>query len=178
MGKLCLLPEMFGPTERMIWIEPGVRASAFRFPSGTAGLRIVTGSVDLVALPFQGMQIWSLTIEGRPLGMISPVTQPRPTQDFLATFGGVLVHCGLTGIGAPGSGEDRPLHGELPNAPMDSVWMETSPDGLGLFGSYRHARLFGPCYETLLHKSADGRGSPFPGQAYPTVSVTGMPSAV
>jgi hypothetical protein len=29
-----------------------------------------------------------------------------------------------------------------------------------------------------LHKSADGRGSPFPGQTYPTVSVTGMPSAV
>jgi len=32
--------------------------------------------------------------------------------------------------------------------------------------------------ETLLHKSADGRGTPFPGQTYPTVSVTGMPSAV
>ena len=30
----------------------------------------------------------------------------------------------------------------------------------------------------LLHKSADGRGSPFPGQTYPTGSVTGMPSAV
>jgi amphi-Trp domain-containing protein len=30
----------------------------------------------------------------------------------------------------------------------------------------------------LLHKSADGRGSPFPGQTYPTASVTGMPSAV
>ncbi|WP_296428611.1 phospholipase D family protein, partial [Yoonia sp.] len=30
---------------------------------------------------------------------------------------------------------------------------------------------------TLLHKSADGRGTPFPGQTYPTVSVTGMPSA-
>ena len=30
----------------------------------------------------------------------------------------------------------------------------------------------------LLHKSADGRSSPFPGQTYPTGSVTGMPSAV
>jgi hypothetical protein len=30
----------------------------------------------------------------------------------------------------------------------------------------------------LLHKSADGRGSPFPGQTYPTVSVMGVPSAV
>lgn len=32
--------------------------------------------------------------------------------------------------------------------------------------------------ETLLHNSADGRGSPFPGQTHPTASVTGMPSAV
>ena len=30
----------------------------------------------------------------------------------------------------------------------------------------------------LLHKSADDRGSSFPGQTYPTASVTGMPSAV
>ena len=30
----------------------------------------------------------------------------------------------------------------------------------------------------LLHKSAERRGSPFPGQTYPTASVTGMPSAV
>ncbi len=32
--------------------------------------------------------------------------------------------------------------------------------------------------QTLLHKSGDGRGSPFPGRTYPTASVTGMPSAV
>ena len=30
----------------------------------------------------------------------------------------------------------------------------------------------------LLHKSGGGRGSVFPGQTYPTASVTGMPSAV
>ena len=31
---------------------------------------------------------------------------------------------------------------------------------------------------TLLHKSAEGQATPFPGQTYPTASVTGMPSAV
>lgn len=30
----------------------------------------------------------------------------------------------------------------------------------------------------LLHKSADGRSFPFPGQTYPTTFVTGMPRAV
>jgi hypothetical protein len=29
----------------------------------------------------------------------------------------------------------------------------------------------------LLHKSAEGRPSPFPGRIYSTASVTGMPSA-
>lgn len=33
-------------------------------------------------------------------------------------------------------------------------------------------------YEALLHKSFDGRASPFPGQIYPATSVTGVPSAV
>ncbi|WP_236016625.1 metallophosphoesterase [Salipiger abyssi] len=32
--------------------------------------------------------------------------------------------------------------------------------------------------QTLLYKSGDGRGSPFPRRTYPTASVTGMPSAV
>jgi uncharacterized GH25 family protein len=30
----------------------------------------------------------------------------------------------------------------------------------------------------LLHKSADGRTAPVPGQTYPATFVTGMPSAV
>jgi hypothetical protein len=32
--------------------------------------------------------------------------------------------------------------------------------------------------EALLHKSADGQATPFPGDTYPTALVTGMPSAV
>jgi hypothetical protein len=33
-------------------------------------------------------------------------------------------------------------------------------------------------WTTLLHKSSDGRGSPFPRRIYPTAFVTGMPRAV
>jgi hypothetical protein len=32
--------------------------------------------------------------------------------------------------------------------------------------------------QALLHKSCDGRASPFPGQTYPATSVMGVPSAV
>ena len=41
---------------------------------------------------------------------------------------------------------------------------------------HRSARLGIP--RALLHKSADGRTAPSPGQTYPTTFVTGMPSAV
>lgn len=35
-----------------------------------------------------------------------------------------------------------------------------------------------PVRRALLHKSAEGRSSPFLGQTYPATSVTGVPSAV
>ena len=34
------------------------------------------------------------------------------------------------------------------------------------------------CQKALLHKSAEGWSSPFPGQTYPVASVMGVPSAV
>ena len=50
----------------------------------------------------------------------------------------------------------------------------TAPDHtLAPFKNHLHQR--GHPY---MHKSCDGRGSPFPGQTHPTASVTGMPRAV
>ena len=50
----------------------------------------------------------------------------------------------------------------------------TAPDHtLKRFKNHLHQR--GHPY---MHKSGDGRASPFPGQTYPATSVTGVPSAV
>ena len=50
----------------------------------------------------------------------------------------------------------------------------TAPDHtLKPFKNHLHQR--GHPY---MHKSADGRTSPYPGQTYPTAFVTGKPSAV
>ena len=47
------------------------------------------------------------------------------------------------------------------------------------FTVIRHAKFpDGVVYVALLHKSREDQGSPFPGQAHPTASVMGMPSAV
>ena len=48
--------------------------------------------------------------------------------------------------------------------------------GPGIYGPDSNS-VFGPI-TTLLHKSAAGQATPFPGRTYPTASVTGIPSAV
>ena len=67
------------------------------------------------------------------------------------------------GIKVEGEGEcSIPSNGAVPKARWRRIWRRCAMTPL----------------RALLHKSVDGRGSPFPGQNHPTASVTGMPSAV
>jgi len=121
-------------------------ASAFRYPSGVCALRLNNALGELVLLPYQGQQIWDATLRGRRLTMKSMFEQPYPTREFLATYGGFLLHCGATAMGSPSSGDTHPLHGELPNAPYQSAALvfgvDEKGDYLGLTGSYRHTVAF------------------------------------
>ena len=52
-------------------------------------------------------------------------------------------------------------------------------DALSLPGHIASSGALDRLVETaLLHKSAEGRTAPYPGQTYPATFVTGMPSAV
>jgi len=103
-------------------------ATAFRYPSGVCALRLENAKGSLVLLPFQGQQVWSAefgdtSFVRRQLTMRSMFTEPRPTQDFLSTFGGFFQHCGVTGVGAPSPEDTHPIHGELPNAPYQKAYL-------------------------------------------------------
>jgi hypothetical protein len=78
-------------------------------------------------------------------------TEPRPTRNFLATFGGFLQHCGLTGVGAPSAKDTHPLHGELPNALYQTVYIVAGEDQrgpyLGVGGTYQHTVAFALNYQ-------------------------------
>ena len=51
--------------------------------------------------------------------------------------------------------------------------------GRGIFTALRRSGgQTSHAVEALLHKSAEGWSSPFPGQTYPVASVMGVPSAV
>jgi hypothetical protein len=83
---------------------------------------------QLVILPFQGQQIWSAEFGGRNLTMKSMFDAPRATRNYLETYGAFLLHCGFTAMGVPDAGDTHPLHGEMPNAPYDTAWIELGDD--------------------------------------------------
>jgi hypothetical protein len=132
-------------------IEVGpLSASAFLFDSGVCGLRLRNELGQLVTLPFQGQQIWSAEFGGRNLTMKSMFDEPRPTREYLETYGGFLLHCGVTSMGVPTKEDNHPLHGELPNAPYQKAYVVVGQDDkgsyIGLGGAYRHTVAFSHNY--------------------------------
>lgn len=143
---LHLSPDQFTAQETLLAERGELTASIFRYPSGVCALRLQNALGELVMLPYQGQQIWDATLRGRRLTMKSMFDQPYPTRDFLATYGGFLLHCGATAMGSPGPSDTHPLHGELPNAPYQSADLVFGADEkgeyLGLTGCYRHTVAF------------------------------------
>lgn len=148
--RIHLRNEQFTSNERTLVEQGALSASTFRFASGVAGLRLRNELGELVLLPFQGQQIWSVTFGGRNLTMKSMFDQPYATQSYLHTYGGFLLHCGLTAMGVPAAGDTHPLHGELPNAPYLEAWVVLGEDEhgqyIGLGGRYRHTVAFAHNY--------------------------------
>lgn len=144
--KIFLKPEMFSAVETTLFEMGEFRASVFSFPSGVHAVRLTNSRGALVMLPYQGQQIWRAEFDGRNLTMKSMFDQPRATRVYLETYGGFLVHCGATAMGVPAASDTHPLHGELPNAPYQSAYLEAGSDEhgeyLALGGMYQHTVAF------------------------------------
>ena len=107
--RISLHPRMFGDAESTLASCPGLTASTFRYSSGVLGLRLANDDGCMSLLPFQGQQIWDAEFRGRSLGMQSIFAEPRPTRDFLSTYGGLLIHCGVTAMGNPGASDSHQI---------------------------------------------------------------------
>ena len=153
--RILLSPSQFTEQEQPVVRFGNLTATAFRYSTGVCGLRITNKRGSLVVLPYQGQQIWSaefgdLGMKRRNITMQSMFSEPRPTRDFLATFGGFCQHLGATATGSPGPEDSHPLHGELPNAPYQEASLITGEDKkrpyLEITGKYNHQSFFGPNY--------------------------------
>jgi len=150
MTVIHLSPSQFISQETPLVEHGPLKASTFIFPSGVFAVKLQNERGKVIALPFQGLHIWDASFDNRRLTMKSMFDQPYPTQEFLATFGGFMQHCGALAMGSPGHQDHHPLHGELPNAPYQKAFIETGSDENGdyiaLGGIYQHTRAFSANY--------------------------------
>lgn len=146
--RIELSRPMFADKEALLCRMGGIAVSAFRYPSGIEALRVGNGRGEIVVLPYKGQQIWRAAFDGRDLTMKSMFEEPVNTTSYLDTYGAFFIHCGITGMGAPGPGDRHPLHGELPNAPFQSAWLvfDETARSLTIAGSYQHTVAFSTNY--------------------------------
>ncbi len=149
-AKIHLVKSQFSEKEKTTLEFGDLTASVFLFDSGVHAVRIKGKRTELVLLPFQGQQIWQALVDGTDLTMKSMFEQPYLTTDYLKTYGGFLIHCGVTAMGGAGPTDTHPLHGELPNAPYQKAHLLIGEDAkgryIGLSGSYQHTEAFSHNY--------------------------------
>lgn len=146
--RIDLYDANFERLERPLCRFGEIAVSTFRYDSSIAALRISNARGQIIVLPFKGQQIWRASFDQRDLTMRSMFDEPVDTRDYLATYGAFFNHCGLTGLGAPGPDDNHPLHGELPNAPMKTAWLEIdeASGAVTLWGTYQHTIAFATNY--------------------------------
>lgn len=146
-AKLMLYRGSFIEKERIIMESGSFTASTFCYDSGIEAVRIKNKKGEFVWLPFKGQQIWCASFCGNELTMKSMFDEPTISDVYVETYGGFMLHCGMTATGHPSSPEDKhPLHGELPNIIYDSAYIEVGEDDGGKYviagGSLDYRRAF------------------------------------
>ncbi len=140
--RLHLTKAMFKRNEVPLITSGNVTVSTFKYASGTAALRIQTPRAELIILPFKGQQIWRARFDNVDVTMGSMFPEPVDTQNYLETYGAFLIHCGLTAMGGPGPSDTHPLHGELPNAPFQTAYVELRDGQIVIGGTYQFTVAF------------------------------------
>lgn len=149
--RINLHHSMFAEAERALARCSTINVSTFRYDGGIAALRITTPRAELVVLPFTGQQIWRAAFDGRDITMGSIFDEPVDTRVYLETYGAFLIHCGMLAIGGPAPEDTHPLHGELPNAPFQTAYLDfdEASGSVTLGGSYHHKVAFTAHYRAM-----------------------------
>lgn len=136
--RINLQKEFFKEKEYELVSNGSMRAVAFRYSTGVEALRVENTRGYFIILPFQGQQIWRACFDGRDLVMKTKFDEPVPTEEYLKTYGGFLLHCGLCAFGVPQEGDNHPLHGETPNAPYRKAYIECGDNYIAVGGSVEY----------------------------------------
>lgn len=148
--QIALQRDGFGAAEREIARFGALSASAFRYDTGVAALRLSNPRGSVVVLPYLGQMVWAATFDGVDLAMKSLFPQPRPARTIVETYGCLAFHSGLLRNGVPSAEDDHAPHGEAPCAEMDRAGIECGADADGpwiaVTGERDYAMGFGARY--------------------------------
>lgn len=131
--RINLKREFFGEREFVLIENKSMKATCFRYSTGVEAVKIENGKGYFIILPFQGQQIWRTGFLGHELTMKTRFDEPVPTLDFMETYGGFLLHCGVCSMGA--SDNSHPQHGETPNAVYKKAYIECDEGYIAVGGS-------------------------------------------
>lgn len=144
----------FREAERAVLESPAGSISLFKYPSGVEAVEINAGRSTITVLPFRGQQIWRYVVDGEDLTMKTTFAEPAASETFGESYGAFLVHCGLTGIGAPGEGDQHAHHGELPSISANEAFVVSGEadgeDFLGLVNNFEYRLSHGFAYRVRV----------------------------
>jgi len=130
-NKFYLNPSLFTDRETLVLENGSMKAYAFRYSTGVCALKVENEKGFFIILPYQGQQVWRAEFLGQPLVMRTQFDEPVPTLNYLDTYGGFLLHCGVRNMGNPEP--DYPHHGETPNAPYQTAFLLSGEDEKGSY---------------------------------------------
>ena len=164
-NRIYLKESYFTEKETTILANGALTASLFVYPTGVAAARLSNDRGEIVLLPYMGQMVWRCKFDGRELTMKSIYDDPMPAVHVYGeTYGGFLMHCGLTAMGNPTAEDTHLPHGELPIAKYQTVYLVSGEDEggryIGMSGVYSHKRCFEANYDFVpLIKLYEGRTS-------------------
>lgn len=133
--RIHLKKEFFGEKEFLLLENGKMKATAFRYSSGVEAVKVENSKGYFIILPFQGQQIWRAGFLGHELTMKTKFEEPVPTLEYLKTYGGFLLHCGIAAFGVPQKDDNHVQHGEIPNAAYQKAYIECGEDYIAVGGS-------------------------------------------
>ena len=150
-NKIILYKNYFLEKEHLFLENGSLKVSLFRYETGVEAIKVCNKKGYIVMLPYQGQQIWEISFLDHDLKMKSNFREPVKTEDFVSTYGGFLLHCGLTAMGNPSAEDTHPQHGELPNAIYQTSFLQCGEDAKGKYvavgGIYNHNKAFEVNYD-------------------------------
>ena len=145
--RVNIKKSFFSDREYVLVENKTMKATAFKYSTGVEAIKVENAKGYFIILPFQGQQIWRIHFLGKDLVMKTKFDEPKPTEDYLKTYGGFLLHCGINAFGVPQSDDNHPLHGENPNAPYEEAYIEAGEDYIAVGGSREYNVSFTKNYK-------------------------------